>query len=90
MTATGGDPAALRWLPLAGWSRMPCPPLPARTARISEILNGNGSPLGIASHALNMAALLASDCGMDDLARDLCRRQIQPYLRLRRPLTADE
>ena len=37
-----------------------------------------------------MAALLASDCGMNDLARDLCHRQIQPYTRLRRPLTADE
>lgn len=90
MTAPGTDPAALGWLPLAGWSRLPCPPLPARTAHVAEILNGNGSLLGIASHALNMAALLASDCGMDDLARDLCHRQIQPYLRLRRPLTADE
>lgn len=90
MTAPGTASAALGWLPLAGWSRMPCPPLPARTARVAEILNGNGSPLGVASHALNMAALLASDCGMDDLARDLCWRQIQPYTRLRRPLTADE
>jgi hypothetical protein len=72
MTAPGTASAALGWLPLAGWPRMPCPPLPARTARIAEILNGNGSPLGAASHALNMAALLASDCGMDDLARDLC------------------
>ena len=90
MTAPGTASPALGWLPLAGWSRMPCPPLPARTARIAETLNGNGSPLGAASHALNMAALLASDCGMDDLARDLCHRQIQPYLRLGRPLTADE
>lgn len=90
MTHPGTDPAALGWLPLAGWLRMPCPPLPARTARIAEILNGNGSLLGVASHALNMAALLASDCGMNDLARDLCHRQIQPYLCLRRPLTADE
>ena len=90
MTDPGTIPAALRWLPLAGWSRMSCPPLPTRTARIADILNGHGSPLGTASHALNMAALLASDCGMDDLARDLCHRQIQPYTRLRRPLTADE
>ena len=90
MTHPGTDPAALGWLPLGGWPRKPCPPLPARTALITEILNGNGSPLGTASHALNMAALLASDCGMDDLARDLCHRQIQPYTRLRRPLTADE
>ena len=90
MTGSGTVHAALGWLPLAGWSRMPCPPLPARTARIAEILNGNGSLLGAASHALNMAALLASDCGMDDLARDLCHRQIQPYLRISRPLTADE
>ena len=90
MTGSGAVPAALGWFPLAGWSRMPCPPLPARTARIAGILNGNGSPLGVASHALNMAALLASDCGMDDLARDLCHRQIQPYTRLTRRLTADE
>ena len=90
MTDPGTDPAALGWLPLVGWSRMPCPPLPARIARVAEILNGNGHPLGVASHALNMAALLASDCGMDDLARDLCHRQIQPYLSLGRPLTADE
>jgi hypothetical protein len=90
MTDPGTDAAALKWLPLAGWSRLPCPPLPARTARIAEILNGNGHPLGVASHALNMAALLASDCGMDNLARDLCHRQIQTYLRLGRLLTADE
>lgn len=90
MTHPGTDPAALGWLPLGGWPRKPCPPLPARTALITEILNGNGSPLGVASHALNMAALLASDCGMNDLARDLCHRQIQPYTRLHRPLTADE
>ncbi|MGH3280268.1 MAG: hypothetical protein ACRDNW_14180, partial [Trebonia sp.] len=67
MTGSRTDPAALRWLPLVGWPRMPCPPLPARTARIAEILNGDGHPLGAASHALNMAALLASDYGMDDL-----------------------
>jgi hypothetical protein len=45
MTGSGAVLAALGWLPLAGWSRMPCPPLPARIARISEILNGNGSPV---------------------------------------------
>jgi hypothetical protein len=43
-----------------------------------------------AAHALNKAALIASDSGMVDLARHLCWQHIDTYRRLRRPLTVLE
>ena len=85
--------AELRWLPLAGWPRPACPPLPARVAEITAIVCEAGEPgadpLSAAAHALNKAALLASDCGLDDLARDLCWRHIDSYRQASRPLTVD-
>ena len=85
--------AGLRWLPLAGWPRPACPPLPTRVAEITalarEASEPGADPLSGAAHALNKAALLASDCGLDDLARDLCWRHIDSYRQARRPLTVD-
>lgn len=85
--------AGLRWLPLVGWPRPACPPLPARVAEIATLVREAGEPgadpLSGAAHALNKAALLASDCGLDDLARDLCWRHIDSYRQARRPLTVD-
>jgi hypothetical protein len=85
--------AKLRWLPLAGWPRPACPPLPARVAEIAAIVREADEPgadaLSKTAHALNKAALLASDCGLDDLARDLCWRHIDSYRQASRPLTVD-
>jgi hypothetical protein len=85
--------AGLRWLPLAGWPRPACPPLPARVAEITALVREAGEPgtdpLSGTAHALNKAALLASDCGLDDLARDLCWRHIDSYRQASRPLTVD-
>jgi hypothetical protein len=44
-------------------------------------------PLADGAHALNKAALLASDCGLPDLARDLCWQHIDLYRAAARPLT---
>lgn len=41
-----------------------------------------------AAHALNKAALIASDCGDEALARHLCHQHIAAYRSLSRPLTA--
>ena len=85
--------AGLRWLPLVCWPRPACPPLPARVAEITTLVREapepGADPLSEAAHALNKAALLASDCGLDDLARDLCWRHIDSYRQASRPLTVD-
>lgn len=84
--------AGLRWLPLDGWPRPASPPLPARVAEIISLVREAGEPgadpLSGTARALNKAALLASDCGLDDLARDLCWRHIDSYRQAGRPLTA--
>ena len=85
--------AGLRWLPLAGWPRPACPPLPARVSEIAAIAREasepGADPLSGAAHALNKAALLASDCGLEPLARDQCWRHISSYRQASRPLTVD-
>ncbi|MFC7762687.1 hypothetical protein ACFQY4_35055 [Catellatospora bangladeshensis] len=43
-----------------------------------------------AAHALNKAALIASDAGMADMARALCWQHISAYLTAERPLTFTE
>ena len=92
MMDTAALHSGLRWLPLAGWPRPACPPLPARADEIAALVGEAGEPstdpLGGTAHALNKAALLASDCGLDDLARDLCWRHIDSYRQASRPLTA--
>lgn len=84
--------AALRWFPLVGWARPACPPLSERVAEITAIIRdarGPGADVRAgAAHALNKAALLASDCDMPDLASDLCWRHIDAYRQASAPLTA--
>lgn len=46
--------------------------------------------IAAAAHALNKAALIASDAGMADLAEDLCWQHINVYRHLTRPLTIFE
>jgi hypothetical protein len=81
--------AALRWFPVVPRPRPPCSPLTARVARICDLARTAGADqdLAAASAVLNQAALLASDCGLADLARDWCHRHARTYLQAR-PLDA--
>lgn len=70
-------PRAFTWFPLVQRSRPPCRPL---TDRVDELLQlvakmGAGEPhdqLTRAAEVWNKAALIASDCGLPNLARTLC------------------
>lgn len=83
--------AAVRRFPLVGRPRPACPSLQERVREIAEITDiaqqqgANG--LHQAAHALNKAALVASDCGLGDLARDLCWQHINVYRQTGAPLT---
>ncbi|WP_043632779.1 hypothetical protein [Nonomuraea candida] len=83
--------AAVRRFPLVGHARPGHPPLPDRVQEIADIAETAARPGGDAlhegAHALNKAALLASDCGLPDLARDLCWQHINIYRGAGRPLT---
>ncbi|GAB2962511.1 hypothetical protein ACFMQL_12760 [Nonomuraea fastidiosa] len=72
----------VRWFPLVDRPRPTYPPLAARAAEV-RTLAGNiehtTDPLLGAARTLNRAALIASDCGLPELARELCWRQINPY-----------
>ncbi|GLY98789.1 hypothetical protein [Actinoplanes sp. NBRC 103695] len=83
--------AAVRRFPLLGRPRPDCPALPLRVQEVVDAVDGarqkpdNG--MAGAAHALNKAALIASDSGMTDLARHLCWQHIDTYRRAERPLT---
>lgn len=64
-----------RRLPLVPRAKPACPPL---GKRLDQIRARAGSPKTAAA-ALNLAALTASDCGMPELARDLCLRQARVF-----------
>ncbi|WP_018637359.1 hypothetical protein [Parafrankia elaeagni] len=88
------NPAALAvtcFFPLIGRPRLACPALPARVTEIAEIAQtaarDGADGLAEGAHALNKAALLASDCGLALLARDLCWQHINIYRAAPRPLT---
>lgn len=76
-------PIAQRF-PLVARIRPACLPLEARLAKLSE-LAGAGTRQddpGLASTVFNQAALLASDLALPGLARELCHRHADLYLRL--------
>ncbi|CAL9577097.1 hypothetical protein SUDANB95_04918 [Actinosynnema sp. ALI-1.44] len=89
------DPATLaiaaRRFPLLGRPRPACPSLAHRVQEIADIAHEAGQEgtngLAEGAHALNKAALIASDCGVPDLARDLCWQHIDIYRTADRPLT---
>ena len=76
------DPVALRF-PLVPRPRPACLPLPARIQALSELAREavRQADKSIASTVLNQAALLASDVGMHDLARQWCRQHAAAHLR---------
>ncbi|RCG29470.1 hypothetical protein DQ384_20775 [Sphaerisporangium album] len=80
--------AAVRRFPLVGRARPACPSLPERVKEIADSAARPGAdPLHEGAHALNKAALLASDCGLPDLARELCWQHINIYREADHPLT---
>ncbi len=78
--APGG--LAARRFPLAPRPKPPCRPLTERLARVArladEVADDADAPLRAAG-ACNLAALIASDCAMPDLARALCWTQFEAY-----------
>ncbi len=83
--------AAVRRFPLLGRPRPACPALPLRIQEITDAVDTAKQKaehgMADAAHALNKAALVASDCGMPYLARQLCWQHIDAYRRVERPLT---
>ncbi|BDM67518.1 hypothetical protein HEK616_10050 [Streptomyces nigrescens] len=77
--------------PLVARPRPACPPLADRVREISDLARAaqREDNVNSATVALNKAALIASDCGMPDLARALCWRHAEVFLRAQ-PLSAQE
>jgi hypothetical protein len=77
--------------PLVPCDRPPCPALDARIDQVAALADqagpGGDDALVCAAEAHNLGALIASDCGLPDLAHRLCWQQIDT-LPLRRPLDA--
>ncbi len=77
--------------PLVARPRPACPPLGERVREVTGLAQAaarqDGDSLALAAIAHNKAALIASDCGLPDLARSLCWQQYDVYLRAR-PLPA--
>jgi hypothetical protein len=69
--------------PLVPRPRPPCSPLSMRAARISDLAAQAAcdQDLAAASAVFNQAALIASDCGCPDQARQWCRQHVEAYLR---------
>ncbi|MEV0636432.1 hypothetical protein AB0I77_15970 [Streptomyces sp. NPDC050619] len=77
--------------PLVARPRPACPPLSERVKEISTLAETAHQEGGLsqAATAMNKSALIASDCGLPRLARELCRRHAEIYLRAQ-PLGAQE
>jgi hypothetical protein len=75
------DPAvSFTWFPLIMRPRPPGLPLETRIAELTSLADGPSDGPGHdrasrAAEVFNKAALIASDCALPDLARDLCHRQ---------------
>lgn len=86
------DDHLIRRFPLVPRPRPACPTLDRRIAGLQELIRSADDLTGPerltkAAAAHNQAALVASDCGLHDLARTLCLRQFQLYYDAR-PLDA--
>lgn len=71
-----------RRFPLVARPRPACPPLEERVSEITRLAGEAehaDNPLPTLAQALNKAALIASDCGLPELAHEWCWRQIAPY-----------
>ncbi len=83
MTTVDPTGPTARRFPLVPRPRPICLPLEQRVAQLchrAEAAERNHDPAEAAA-VHNLAALLASDCGLPDLARQWCHRQADVYLR---------
>jgi hypothetical protein len=82
-TRYGPGGLAARRFPLTPRPKPPCRPLAQRLDRAARLAAqaqpGEAATLTDAAGACNLAALIASDCAMPDLARDLCWQQFAAY-----------
>ncbi|MFI5670339.1 hypothetical protein [Streptomyces sp. NPDC051704] len=71
-----------RRFPLVSRFRPPCIPLPDRVQALSSLSETAAARTdqGLASAVYNQAALIASDVGLPDLARQLCHQHADAYL----------
>ncbi|WP_433234827.1 hypothetical protein [Actinomadura nitritigenes] len=74
-----------RRFPLVARPRPACRPLADRIQEVQELADAaagktTDDALALAASAHNKAALIASDCGVPELARELCWRQAELYL----------
>ncbi|MEV6012608.1 hypothetical protein AB0M29_38190 [Streptomyces sp. NPDC051976] len=71
-----------RRFPLVARFRPACLPLPDRVAALVDLSDraARQNDPGLASTVFNQSALLASDIGLPDLARQLCHRHAKAYL----------
>ncbi|MCX4664366.1 hypothetical protein [Streptomyces uncialis] len=69
--------------PLVARPRPTCPPLAERVREVGDLARKSerDSSVSLAAVTYNKAALIASDCGLPDLARSLCWRHHEAYLR---------
>jgi hypothetical protein len=71
-----------RRFPLVDRPRPAYPPLEERIGEVSRLADDADhadDPLPLVAEALNKAAMIASDCGLPDLAHEWCWRQVAPY-----------
>ncbi|MFG2091821.1 hypothetical protein [Spirillospora sp. NPDC048824] len=84
---------AARAFPLVPRTRPACRPIEERIREVTDFARtateatAATDRLAAAAAAQNRAALIASDCGMPELAGSLCRQQFELFIRAR-PLTA--
>jgi hypothetical protein len=83
-TAHVDTAVTLAWFPLIARPRPPGLPLNTRIAELAALTTGPANATGHdrasrAAEVCNKAALIASDCGMPELARELCHRQYALY-----------
>ena len=76
--------ASLSWFPLVPRPRPSCRPLKARVAELAALADDmergtRQECVTRAAELLNKAALIASDCGMPMLTRELCQRQYELF-----------
>ncbi|MFH8737611.1 hypothetical protein [Streptomyces sp. NPDC017964] len=71
-----------RYFPLIARPRPACAPLPARVAHLVDLSDKAAATKNQvqASLAFNQAALLASDIGLPELAREMCHQHASAYL----------
>ncbi len=72
-----------RRFPLVARFRPACLPLPSRVQALVDLADRavQQGEQGLASTVFNQSALLASDLGLPDLARSICHRHANAYLR---------